>query len=107
MSLNSLLAKSVSVANTDVIAYTVPAGKQFANVSLVLVNTGGSPSSIEVAISEADVPVTADYIEKGTQLAANGGSLRRTNLIMSAGEKIIVKAGMGTVGIRIFGLEQA
>ena len=106
MPLSPLLGKASSLANTEVIVYTVPAEKQFANVSVNLTNTGITASTIELGITTGSSLTTVDYIEKGTQLADTGGSLRRTNIIMGPGEKLIVKATTSDVGIRVFGLEQ-
>lgn len=106
MALNSVVAKASSIASNNVTVYTVPADKQFANVSLNLTNNGGSASAVRVAVSTAASPAAVDYLEYGVSLPANGGSLRRTNMVLSASEKIIVWADSNNVGIRAFGLEQ-
>jgi len=106
MALNSMLAKAVSSANVEVVVYTVPADKQFANVSVNLTNVGAAATTVHLGITNNASLTAVDYIETATQLAANGGSLRRTNMILSPNEKLIVKADSGNVGIRVFGLEQ-
>ena len=86
MALNSLTAKAASSANVDVTVYTVPADKQFANISLNLTNNGATVSTVRVAITNAANPSLVDYIEYNLQLPASGGSLRRTNLVLSPTE---------------------
>lgn len=103
---NGLLGKVVSVANTDVVAYTAPAGVQFVTVSLNCVNRGAVESAIRVAITTAAVPAATDYVEYGALLVANGGVLERTCLLMSANEKLFVWADSATVTARAYGLEQ-
>ena len=106
MALNSLMVKKVSVANTEVTVYTVPSNKQFSNVSVNLVNTGSSPATIKMGVTTGSSLSAVDYLEYGATLSENGGRLRRTNILMSPNEKLIVKASTDTVGIRAFGLEQ-
>lgn len=106
MALNSVVAKASSIASNNVTVYTVPSDKQFANVSVNLTNNGTSASAVRMAITSAATPSAVDHIEYGVSLPANGGSLRRTNIVLSASEKIMVWADSNNVGIRAFGLEQ-
>lgn len=105
-SLNSFRAKAGSSADTDVVVYTVPAGKQFANVALNLLNYGNEAAKVRVGITINASMTPVDAIEFETELAANGGQLRRTSLYLSAGEKLIVRSNKSTVAIRAVGLEQ-
>lgn len=107
MALTSVTAGASSSASTYVTVYTVPAGKQFANVSLNLTNTGASAAAVRVGITTAASPAAVDHVEYGVTLPASGGSLRRTNLVLSASEKLMVWSDSSNVGIRAFGLEQA
>lgn len=106
MSLNSFRAKSMSSANNDVIVYTAPATKQFANVSLNLVNTGSEPAKIRVGITSGNNIEAVNAIEYGLELASNGGQLRRTSLFLAPGENLIVWSDKSTVAVRATGLEQ-
>lgn len=106
MALNSVVAKASSIASNNVTVYTVPSDKQFANLSLNLTNNGTSASTVRVAVTTAASPGTVDYLEYGVSLPANGGSLRRTNMVLSASEKVVVWSDSNNIGIRAFGLEQ-
>jgi len=104
---NGFLGRAMSVANTNVKVYTVPAGVEFATVSIVACNTGAAPATLKVAVSLADTPAVVDHIEYGAALEANGGILQINCIILSAGEKLIVNASTATVAVRVHGLEQA
>lgn len=104
--LNSVVSKVSSVANTDVIAYQVPSGKKLANVSILVANPGASAAALTMGITTSGSLADADKLEGGLNLTAKAGSVRRTNIIMGPGEKIIVNSPSSDLAIRVYGLEE-
>lgn len=87
--------------------YTVPADT-VATINLSLVNRGGSPATIRVAVSDELVtPLDADFIEYDSVLPGAGGILERTALVAGAGEKVMVYSDVATVSARVHGFEEA
>lgn len=100
-----LLGKSLLVANTDTVVYTVPTDALYAAVSVNVLNTNNSIAGFELAISNNSTPGLVDYIELGTQIPADGGMLERTDIKCSPGEKIIVQSSLSDVVVRVSGIE--
>jgi hypothetical protein len=103
---NGVLGKSMSVANTDVVVYTVPVTAEFATVSIQAVNTGVLDATVRVAIGTSPTPSIGDYIEYDTIIPANGGGLNITCMLCSTTENVIVRANTNDIAIRVFGLEK-
>jgi len=103
---NGVLGRVMSVANSDVVVYTVPSTVDFATVSINLVNQTGSAATIRIAIAASATPGLADYIEYDAILAGKGDGLERTCMVLSAGESIIVRSSNANVAVRVYGLEK-
>ena len=104
---NGVLGKTMTVANGQVIAYTVPSAAEFATVSVNLVNTNATTDvAVKVAITTSATPSRSDYIDYGTILKAGGGILERTCIVVSPGENVIVESDSGDVAVRVYGLEK-
>ena len=118
------LGTVMTTGGAYVSAYSASTGINYATISINLVNTdGGIQANVRVAIvSGTDAIALAaspstllsspgDYkkyhIEYGAVIAANGGVLERTCIPVSAGDKVFVWSDVGTVAVRVFGLEQA
>ena len=102
---NGLLGKIITVANSNVTVYTAPSAVQYATVNINATNIGAEVAKLRIAITLTTTPTNTDYIEYDTEIAANGGVLERTCLILSPNEKIIVRSDKATVAIRVNGLE--
>lgn len=100
-------ADLASAVNTDL--YTTALGK-VATVSLCLVNRSGADVTVRVAVrsgAAGAAPDNADFIEYDAKLAANGGVLERTQIVMSAGETLTVRPSAAGVSARVHGFEEA
>jgi len=105
---NGKLGKQLSVANSFVTAYTVPAsGVQFATVFICAVNTGAEDAVVNIGITTAATPSAGEYLAYGIPLDANGGNYEYPCLICQPGEKIMVYSNKAGVAVRVHGLEQA
>lgn len=99
------LGKARLAADTDTVIYTVPAST-LATVNVNCVNTGTAAATVKIAIATTDVPADGDYFELSA-LAATGGVVERTAIMLSAGERVIVKATTDAVDVRVHGIEEA
>ena len=99
------LSVSNPLANTDTVVYTAPDKCFYSEVTLNILNTDTTDITIQVAVSTDDTPDSNEYIEKGAIIPANGGILERTNLMLSPGERIVVRSTLGTTIVRVSGKE--
>lgn len=104
---NGALGKTMTVAARQVIPYTVPSAAEFATISINLVNTNATTDAkVKVAITTSATPSKSDYVDYGTVLAADGGVLERTCIVVSPGENVIIESDSGDVAVRVYGLEK-
>lgn len=104
---NGLLGKGVTAVNVELVPYVVPSELKFATISLHLLNTGSSEADVKVYLTtNAGSPSVGDAIEYGAKLPANGGLLERGCLIVSPGERVVVRSDKAGVVVRVSGLEQ-
>jgi len=94
-------ADVVGGANTTI--YTCPVDT-FAVASLSLVNRGTAEATFRVAIADADTPTNAEFIEFESQLSPKA-VLERTGLVLSAGQKIVVRTSVDGISAVVFGIE--
>lgn len=92
-------------ADTDTVVYTVPADT-LATVNVNCCNTGTAAALVNIAIATTDVPADGDTFELAT-LRAAGGVVERTGIMLSAGERVVVRADTATVDVRVHGIEEA
>lgn len=104
--MNGVLGKVVTTANQFVPVYTVPATADFATVSIYGCNKGTVDSKIRIAITTQGTPGPADFIEYDPVLAANGGTIERTCMIVDVNETVMVYADSANVVFRVAGLEE-
>jgi hypothetical protein len=90
-------------ANTNTTVYTVPAST-FAVVTVSMCNRSSTQRSVRVAMTDADTPTADEWIEFDTSLVGNG-TLERTGLVLSAGQKIVVFSNSIDVSAVVYGLE--
>lgn len=103
---NGVLGKTLSVAGTEVIAYTAPATLDFATISINLVNQAVADAVVKVAVTTSASASPADYIDFNSVLPGNGGGLERTCIVVSPGENVIIESDNSNVAIRVYGLEK-
>lgn len=102
---NGRLGSGVSVANTNVVIYTVPVTMEFATITICIVNTGTSDASLKLSLGTTNIPDLDDYIEYDTVLAPKD-MLERSCLVCSTGEKVIINSDSNDLVVRVHGLEQ-
>jgi hypothetical protein len=103
---NGLLGNGLTVKNSFINPYNVPADIIFATATISLVNTGTTLAKVRVAICMGNVPTRSEYIEYDCELAASGGVLERTCITFSPNEKVMIYSDSDDVAVRVFGLEQ-
>lgn len=91
-------------AAVDTILYTVPAG-QVATVTVSYCARTAS-AAVRLAVSTAAAPAAADYLEFDAALPV-GGVLERSGVVLSAGERVIARASVSGVSVRVHGFEEA
>jgi hypothetical protein len=104
--LNSIVAKVSSAPNAEVVVYEVPATKVLANVSVIIANMDSVAAPVKLGVTNAGTLSDVDLLEDGVTLSPRNGALRRTNVIMAPGEKMIVQSTSGNLAVRVYGLEQ-
>lgn len=103
---NGVLGKTMSVAGTEVIAYTAPANLDFATISINLVNQAAADASVKIAVTTSASASPGDYIDFNAVLPADGGGLERTCIVVSPGENVIIESDNSNVAVRVYGLEK-
>lgn len=87
-------------ADSDTLLYTVPAGKKASvNVSLC---ARTQAALVRLALTSGGAPADTDYLEYDTPLAARG-VLERTQIWMTAGEKLYARASETGVTAIVYG----
>ena len=92
-------------AATNTTVYTCPADT-FAVVTVSVCNRGGSPATVQLAISSSATPTAAEYVEFDTALSAKG-VLERTGLVLDAGKLLVVRSSAVSVNAVVYGIETA
>lgn len=100
------LGSAALAADTTTTVYTVPAST-VVTLNIALVNRGGDPAKVRVAITDSVNPGDADWIEYDATIPGPGGVMERTALVAGAGENIIIHSDVGTISARIHGFEEA
>lgn len=88
-------------ANTTV--YTVPAST-FTVLTVSICNQTASTVTVRLAASASGTPTTAEWLEFGTSILANG-VLERTGIVLDAGKNIVVWSSATSVNAVVYGIE--
>lgn len=103
---SGILGQSAPAATTNTTVYTVPgAGTSRAVFNVSMVNTGGAPVSVRLAIASTGTPGIAEYIEYDTILPGSG-VLERGGLVAQTGENVVAFASAATVSVSVYGYEE-
>jgi len=92
-------------AAVDTLLCTASAAK-VTTANICLCNRGEAATTVRVAIGTGAAPAVTDYIEYEASLPANG-ILERTGVVLTAGEKVWVRAAAVSVSARAHGFEEA
>jgi hypothetical protein len=90
-------------AATDTTLYTCP-DNTFAVTSVSVCNRGNAAIAVRLAIADLDTPTNAEYVEYDVELLPKG-VLERTGMIVSAGQKIVIRSSAVNVSAVAFGIE--
>lgn len=99
------LGIAAPAANTNTTVYIVPAAT-VATLNVAVVNRGADAATVRVAVATSAAPITAEFIEYGVQVPANGGVLERTAIVASAGEQVVVHCSTANCSVRVHGFEE-
>lgn len=91
-------------ADTETELVAVDAG-HWASLNIAAVNRGEQASFISIAITADANPADQDWIEYAFE-RGKAETLERTGIIVTAGEKVIVKDSTGTVSFRVHGYKE-
>ena len=103
---SGILGQSAPAAATNTSVYTVPgAGTSRAVFNVSMVNTGGNPIAVRLAIASTATPGIAEYIEYDTVLPGNG-VLERGGLVAQTGEIVVAYTSVATLSVSVYGYEE-
>jgi len=88
---------------TNATLYTCP-DNTFAVVTVSLCNRSASAASVRIAVTAADVPTDAEYIEYDASVLAKG-VLERTGIVLAASQKIVVRSSAAGTSAVCYGIE--
>lgn len=103
--MSGILGQAAPDADADVPVYTVGAGK-LATVNINVVNRGSTLALVRFALSEADAPTDAEFIEYDYELPPKG-VLERTGFMLQAGRRVVVRASTADCSFTVQGPERA
>ena len=102
---NGKLGNGSTTANANTTFYTAPSNIKFATITVNCCNRTGAEVPVRIAVSTSDTPSLADYYDYDFKVPANG-SLERSCIPVSPGEKVVVYATSSEISVRVSGLEQ-
>lgn len=97
------LGQAALAAATNTTVYTVPNG-QTATIIINAVNQGPSIVAVRLAVSAADTPTDAEYLEYNAPMSV-GGVLERTGIVVSGDKKVVAYSTAAGVTINVYGYE--
>lgn len=104
---SGILGQSAPAALTYTSVYTVPSagGVSRAVFNISLVNTGGSPLTVRVAVAASGTPAASEFIEYDTVIPVSG-VLERGGLVAQSGKIVVVYSTVATLAVSVYGYEE-
>jgi len=90
-------------ATTNTVVYTVP-NETFSVVSIDVTNRNEQARDIRIAVSAADTPTNAEYLEFDSELLGNG-VIERSGVVLDAGKRIVAYSNSTDVNVVVYGIE--
>lgn len=90
-------------AATNTTVYTCPADT-FSVASINVTNRNSASVTVRIAVSAADTPTDAEWIEYDATVLGNG-VLERTGIVLATGQKIVVRSSTINVNAIAMGIE--
>lgn len=97
------LGQAALAAATNTTVYTVPSATT-ATIIISAVNKGSSIAALRLAVSAANTPTDAEYLEYNTPMEV-GGVLERTGIVVSGDKKVVAYSTTAGVTINVYGYE--
>ncbi len=98
-----ILGTANLAATTNTSVYTVPAST-FSVVTVSICNRSASTVTVRLAAASSGTPSSAEWLEFGTQILANG-VLERSGIVMDAGKIIVAYSSAVDVNVVVMGIE--
>lgn len=90
-------------AATNTTVYTCPADT-FCVATINITNRNATSITARIAVSAADTPTDAEWLEYDSTVLGNG-VLERTGIVLAAGQKIVVRSSTVNVNAVAMGIE--
>lgn len=91
-------------ANAEVTGHTASVGK-VTTVSVFFCNLNATAVKVRLAIADLGTPTPGEWIEYDATIEPND-VLERTGIVLSPGEKVVVRSDTSDVSVRIHGFEE-
>lgn len=99
------LGKLIPAANTLTTVCTITNNCSFGEINILVTNPNVAQAIIDVAIAVAATPNSNEYIYKSYPLPAATGPLAINNIIVTAGELVVVRSDIADTIFRVYGKE--
>lgn len=103
--MSGLLNKAVANGEIQEVGVIPGSNGSYAMLNVLAVNRQGTEAPLEVWLSTEATPGDVDLVEPGARLPASGGSYEMVGRVVSAGERVFVRALAGVV-IRLETIEE-
>jgi len=102
-----ILSSTLVKAGDGLVAcYTCPENK-IATVNVNACNVSGSETSVNIAVTNGEAPLSQHMLEYLMPLPGEGGAMERTVLPLAAGQKVFAQTSAGNVAVTIYGFEES
>jgi hypothetical protein len=102
-----VLGKKAVTANTDALAYTVPASTSAIVSSIIICNTGATARTFRIALCPGAIAsvVVEDYIAYDCTVSANDTTVLTIGVTLATANQVLVRASHAEVVFTLVGSE--